>query len=139
MHKVPSELAFPFSSLLSKPVTLLMTTVWSEGLSVRTDSAALLHLGQQQSQSCPRSLVELPLSSVCAPKLVRCVSFGILNSLPLCRAGPNLGLFLAPDENVSFGGQRSQANKHSILLLADCFSFGEGIIFRIPAGFHPVP
>jgi hypothetical protein len=26
-----------------------------------------------------------------------------------------------------------------ILLLADGFSFGEGIIFRIPTGFHPVP
>lgn len=41
---------------------------------------------------------------------------------------------------VSGRGHRSQLISSPILLLAGCFRFeGEGIIFRMPPSFHPVP
>lgn len=67
--------------------------------------------------------------------------FGVLNSFYLCKV--NSHFRIVPGFKLGTSAAEGKGVKlisSPVLLLADYFSFeGEGIIFRIPTGFHPVP
>lgn len=72
------------------------------------------------------------------------VLWGMLNSFSLCRypsptvPTPVRIVLRSEWEPRAAEGKGVELLSTPILLLADCFSLGEGVIFRIPTGFHPM-